>query len=58
MQRCALPAVESGTFGIKNGVVGHGGRAADRFREGITRDFKDNRDIWKATMKSIVEWNL
>ena len=39
MQRCALPAVESGTFGIKNGVVGHGGTAADRFREGITRDF-------------------
>ena len=56
MQRCALPAVESGTFGIKNGVVGHGGRAADRFREGITRDFKDNRDVWKPTMKGIVEW--
>ena len=58
MQRCALPAVESGTFGIKNGVVGHGGRAADRFREGITRDFKDNSDIWKPTMKGIVDWNL
>ncbi|MCC2190378.1 hypothetical protein [Fusicatenibacter faecihominis] len=55
MQRCALPAVESGTFGIKNGVVGHGGTAADRFREGITRDFKDNRDVWKPTMKGIVE---
>ena len=33
-------------------------RAADRFREGSTRDFKDNRDIWKPTMKGIVEWNL
>ena len=39
-------ALVSGTFGIKNGVVGHGGTAADRFREGITRDFRDNRDIW------------
>ena len=51
-------ALVSGTFGIKNGVVGHGGTAADRFREGITRDFKDNSDIWKPTMKGIVEWNL
>ena len=24
--------------------------------EGITRDFKDNRDVWKPTMKGIVEW--
>lgn len=39
-------ALVSGTFGIKNGVVGHGGTTADRFREGITRDFRDNRDIW------------
>lgn len=36
----------SGTFGIKNGVVGHGGTAADRFNEGITREFRDNRDDW------------
>ena len=39
-------AMLSGTFGIKNGVVGHGGTAADRFREGITREFRDNRDDW------------
>lgn len=39
-------ALVSGTFGIKNGVVGHGGTAADRFREGITREFRDNRDDW------------
>ena len=58
MQRCALPAVESGTFGIKNGVVGHGGTAADRFQEGITREFQNNRYIWNSTMKGIVEWNL
>lgn len=39
-------ALVSGNFGIKNGVAGHGGTAADRFNEGITRGFQDNRDIW------------
>lgn len=39
-------ALVSGNFGIKNGVVGHGGTAADRFNEGITREFQDNRDLW------------
>lgn len=39
-------ALVSGNFGIKNGVTGHGGTAADRFNEGITRGFRDNRDIW------------
>lgn len=29
----------SGMFGIKNGVVGHGGTAADRFRGGRREDF-------------------
>ena len=24
----------------------------------LQRDFKDNRDVWKPTMKGIVEWNL
>ena len=40
MQRCALPAVESGTFlESKNGVVGHGGTAANRFRGGNYKRF-------------------
>lgn len=36
----------SGMFGIKNGVVGHGGTAADRFRGGPERGFRDSRDEW------------
>lgn len=36
----------SGMFGIKNGVAGHGGTAADRFIEGQTRGFRDTRDEW------------
>lgn len=36
----------SGMFGIKNGVVGHGGTAADRFCEGPARGFRDSRDQW------------
>lgn len=39
-------ALVSGNFGIKNGAVGHGGTAADRCNEGITRGFRDNRDTW------------
>ncbi|MFD2672242.1 sulfatase family protein [Marinicrinis sediminis] len=34
-------ALMSGRFGIHNGVVGHGGTAADMRREGIERDFQD-----------------
>ncbi|GIP02429.1 MULTISPECIES: sulfatase [Paenibacillus] len=34
-------ALMTGKFGIHNGVVGHGGSAADVRHEGITRDFRD-----------------
>ncbi|MFC5451593.1 sulfatase family protein [Paenibacillus aestuarii] len=34
-------ALMSGRFGIHNGIVGHGGTAADMRREGKTRLFKD-----------------
>ena len=34
-------ALMTGQFGIHNGVVGHGGTAADLRHEGITRQFKD-----------------
>ncbi|MCL1986573.1 MAG: sulfatase-like hydrolase/transferase [Firmicutes bacterium] len=34
-------ALVSGKFGIRNGVVGHGGTAADRPLTGKTRDFQD-----------------
>ncbi|MCD8011721.1 MAG: sulfatase-like hydrolase/transferase [Lachnospiraceae bacterium] len=36
----------SGEFGIKNGIVGHGGSAADRPRGGVNRGFQDSRDVW------------
>ncbi|MDO4492068.1 MAG: sulfatase [Lachnospiraceae bacterium] len=39
-------ALVSGTFGIKNGIVGHGGTAADRFSEATHRGFTDPRDTW------------
>lgn len=39
-------ALVSGTFGIKNGIVGHGGTAADRRPGGVQRDFQDYRDQW------------
>ncbi len=34
-------ALMSGRFGIHNGVVGHGGTAADMRREGASRQFRD-----------------
>lgn len=34
----------SGMFGIKNGAVGHGGTAADRYRTGAERSFTDYVD--------------
>ncbi|HEY4553219.1 MAG TPA: sulfatase-like hydrolase/transferase, partial [Bacillaceae bacterium] len=34
-------ALMSGQFGIHNGVVGHGGTAADMRREGPSRGFSD-----------------
>lgn len=37
-------ALISGRFGILNGVVGHGGTAADRRLTGPTRDFVDTQD--------------
>lgn len=37
-------ALISGRFGILNGVVGHGGTAADRRLTGAARDFTDEQD--------------
>ena len=37
-------ALVSGQFGIRNGVTGHGGTAADRRLEGAPRGFRDSRD--------------
>lgn len=34
-------ALMSGRFGINNGIVGHGGTAADMRHEGMTRSFQD-----------------
>ena len=34
-------ALVSGQYGIHNGIVGHGGTAADRMPEGYARSFKD-----------------
>lgn len=34
-------ALMTGRFGIHNGVVGHGGSAADVRHEGVSRDFRD-----------------
>lgn len=39
-------ALVSGVFGIKNGIVGHGGSAADRKPGGVEREFTDWRDEW------------
>ena len=38
-------ALVSGMFGIRSGVVGHGGTAADRRLTGRDRDFKDYVDL-------------
>lgn len=37
-------ALMSGVFGFRNGVVGHGGTAADRRLTGAMRDFRDEQD--------------
>lgn len=39
-------ALVSGTFGIKNGITGHGGTTADRRPGGVKRNFQDYRDTW------------
>ncbi|MDO5327669.1 MAG: sulfatase [Clostridia bacterium] len=39
-------ALVTGLFGIHNGVVGHGGTAADRRLTGAKRDFTDQADEW------------
>ena len=36
-------ALIAGRFGIRNGVVGHGGTAAEPFREGASRGFWSTR---------------
>ena len=39
-------AMFSGRFGIHNGVVGHGGTAADPFIVGVKRGFSYQREYW------------
>jgi choline-sulfatase len=48
-------ALMSGKFGIHNGVVGHGGTAADMRREGASRGFSDRlgRESLPAVLQSI-----
>lgn len=42
-------ALISGKFGIRNGAVGHGGTAADRFLTGEERQFRDQSDTSNFT---------
>jgi choline-sulfatase len=48
-------ALISGRFGIHNGVVGHGGTAADPFLEGAARGFQSRwaATSWARRMRSI-----
>ncbi|EKN65236.1 sulfatase [Neobacillus bataviensis LMG 21833] len=48
-------ALMSGQFGIHNGVVGHGGTAADMRREGSSRGFSDRlgRDSLPGTLRQL-----
>ncbi|KGM45756.1 sulfatase [Neobacillus niacini] len=48
-------ALMSGKFGIHNGVVGHGGTAADMRHEGSSRDFSDrlNRESLPGSLRQL-----
>ncbi len=51
-------ALITGRFGIRNGVVGHGGAAADPFREGASRGFWSTsaRTSWANRFRSAGMW--
>lgn len=46
-------ALFSGRFGIRNGVIGHGGTAADPFLQGPTRGFRSGlgQNAWLTAMR-------